>query len=97
MNRLQRSRIYDWEIPQLKLRAFFGCTFLPLLSFLVAFFDAMDFLLLSDCPHGPSVTYRQMRGHMSRGTRPQLIPRGMCEMRWLNSADGPARGGNSAE
>jgi hypothetical protein len=40
------------EAPKLKLRAFFGCTFLPAFSFLVAFLDAMVFPLLSDCPHG---------------------------------------------
>ena len=34
------------------VRVFVGCTFLPFFSFLLPFFDAMVFLLASDCPHG---------------------------------------------
>ena len=48
------------------VRVLVGCTFLAFLSFLVAFFDAMVFLLLSNCALGRSRPYRQIRGQMSR-------------------------------
>lgn len=63
------------ELPQLnELRSgFVGFIFLDFFNFLVAFFDAMDFLLHSNCTPGRSQKYRQIGGRMSRQRTPQLI------------------------
>src|SRR5271168_1837762 len=57
-------------------------SFLPFWSFLVAFFDAMVFLLGSDCPHGRLPPYKQIPGQLSSRTRPEFIPFEMWGLQW---------------
>jgi hypothetical protein len=65
-----------------------GCSFLPLVSFLVVFFfAAMVFPLCSDCRRGRTLRYMQNRFQMSSPTAPPLIPRRMLRMPSPNPLD----------
>jgi len=68
--------------PQLKdfLRAFVACNFLDFPRLLVAFFFAIVFLLVSDCPQGRSHPYKQILVQKSSRRRLRLIPHRMRKM-----------------